>query len=90
MEDTLRVNGKTGVDIHIVVLILVLMEDTLRVEQNEETRCTWCLNPYSNGRYSQSTLLLERLIDKSLNPCSNGRDSQSFDKVRGKVNVFTS
>ena len=36
------------------VLILVLMEDTLRAEMNYDKDSDWCLNPCFNGRYSQS------------------------------------
>ena len=66
------------------VLILVLMEDTLRA------LIYLCihyrpisLNPCSNGRYSQSYVMQNIPIHyKSLNPCSNGRYSQSKKKVR--------
>ena len=38
----------------VMVLILVLMEDTLRVSKAAyKTVATFCLNPCSNGRYSQ-------------------------------------
>ena len=55
MEDTLR----EGEDLWILhrkgVLILVLMEDTLRVkEEIKSTGKINCLNPCFNGRYSQS------------------------------------
>ena len=37
------------------VLILILMEDTLRVDENElDAFGMPGLNPYSNGRYSES------------------------------------
>ena len=61
-----------------MVLILVLMEDTLRVY-----RLTYlayiidCLNPCFNGRYSQRVSYLdEKQLKASLNPCFNGRYSQ--------------
>ena len=61
-----------------MVLILVLMEDTLRVY-----RLTYlayiidCLNPCFNGRYSQSYPRLNQLLRwDCLNPCFNGRYSQ--------------
>ena len=55
MEDTLR--GSCMVDQHIVdsVLILVLMEDTLRGHRSLRYHYqTFSLNPCFNGRYSQS------------------------------------
>ena len=39
------------------VLILVLMEDTLRALLHKKMVLTKSLNPCSNGRYSQRTLL---------------------------------
>ena len=53
MEDTLRVNfvGKKSVE---NVLILVLMEDTLRDAENFQEVDIDGLNPCFNGRYSQS------------------------------------
>ena len=38
----------------------------------------FCLNPCSNGRYSQSAKAVKNLKVKGLNPCSNGRYSQSY------------
>ena len=84
MEDTLR--GRQDYPAtrrRKSVLILVLMEDTLRVGVdmvNEPT--VGCLNPCSNGRYSQrkANATLAELI-KRLNPCSNGRYSQSNSKL---------
>ena len=40
------------------VLILVLMEDTLRVIKNKDMETIESLNPCSNGRYSQRPSLL--------------------------------
>ena len=55
MEDTLR--DKDFISCMIsptAVLILVLMEDTLRELWNESHEyATRCLNPCFNGRYSQ-------------------------------------
>ena len=79
MEDTLRGvldSLKEGFD---KVLILVLMEDTLRDfnESNNVTRAH-CLNPCFNGRYSQRRArLVFSFASPSLNPCFNGRYSQS-------------
>ena len=53
MEDTLREDVASGQEYHNV-LILVLMEDTLRDERNEQFFSYRCLNPCFNGRYSQS------------------------------------
>ena len=54
MEDTLRV-GHPFTFKHNIVLILVLMEDTLRdIFLVEGTRGDKSLNPCFNGRYSQS------------------------------------
>ena len=53
MEDTLRdANVDCSIDIDGYVLILVLMEDTLRVHWKFTNINS--LNPCSNGRYSQS------------------------------------
>ena len=62
-----------------LVLILVLMEDTLRdgyslLLENAQV----CLHPCFNGRYSQRDSIKEEIEKgKSLNPCFNGRYSQS-------------
>ena len=56
MEDTLRacIRCKTCF-CSCVVLILILMEDTLRaLNLTTSTGLVGCLNPYSNGRYSES------------------------------------
>ena len=61
----------------VQVLILVLMEDTLRVDILQEDVVSGRLNPCFNGRYSQSFLVvLNSTFFKSLNPCFNGRYSQ--------------
>ena len=82
MEDTLRVQCKDCSKGEIKVLILVLMEDTLRVKKEDTaTLELLSLNPCFNGRYSQrirQTLSKEGY--KSLNPCFNGRYSQSQGK----------
>ena len=54
MEDTLRVHREKQWLCKVQVLILVLMEDTLRVYMflNQEA-FSICLNPCFNGRYSQ-------------------------------------
>ena len=58
MEDTLRVEGKAGTGkTAAVVLILVLMEDTLRELAITPQRLQVCLNPCFNGRYSQSAII---------------------------------
>ena len=80
MEDTLRGLDKLShSEADAWVLILVLMEDTLRVpcvlldNHNGEH----CLNPCFNGRYSQRrTMFVFHLVLISLNPCFNGRYSQ--------------
>ena len=55
MEDTLRDTLLSVKTKNIFVLILVLMEDTLRVkEEIEKGKITSRLNPCFNGRYSQS------------------------------------
>ncbi len=55
MEDTLRVFQGRQNDYCQGVLILVLMEDTLRAcSMIEKTFSLTCLNPCFNGRYSQS------------------------------------
>ena len=53
MEDTLRVKQKSNEKVR-KVLILVLMEDTLRVLAMRSGNQTYSgLNPCFNGRYSQ-------------------------------------
>ena len=54
MEDTLRANQVAKHRLFIEVLILVLMEDTLRVKKSSGRRSKKRLNPCFNGRYSQS------------------------------------
>ena len=55
MEDTLRVRKIALSNNIFTVLILILMEDTLRVSTISMSRMSRrCLNPYSNGRYSES------------------------------------
>ena len=57
MEDTLRVFYMAGFDGAAMVLILVLMEDTLRVLiKLLGMLILQSLNPCFNGRYSQSSL----------------------------------
>ena len=53
MEDTLRVKTKSVMYLLIMVLILVLMEDTLRAVALYVLITTSGLNPCFNGRYSQ-------------------------------------
>ena len=57
MEDTLRVK-KVRVEDPKAVLILVLMEDTLRDSFYKDCYANNGLNPCFNGRYSQSQLIL--------------------------------
>ena len=59
------------------VLILVLMEDTLRDLMKNGAKSVKSLNPCFNGRYSQRILqtFLRHEVE-SLNPCFNGRYSQ--------------
>ncbi len=65
------------------VLILVVMEDTLRVriKMVMELHCK-SLNPCCNGRYSQRAqgMTLTKMSG-CLNPCCNGRYSQSSVKA---------
>jgi len=53
MEDTLRACEDGGTGRTAKVLILVLMEDTLRAGFYIEKVQITCLNPCFNGRYSQ-------------------------------------
>ena len=48
----------------ITVLILVLMEDTLRESMNAMNNFTVSLNPCSNGRYSQRVEIFADCTDK--------------------------
>ena len=78
MEDTLRVNHILSHPESVVVLILVLMEDTLRDKDVARFyKDVKCLNPCFNGRYSQRVEDPKNLLRlRSLNPCFNGRYSQ--------------
>ena len=81
MEDTLRViNHFNYYNYGKEVLILVLMEDTLRVLiSNNKNLNIKCLNPCFNGRYSQRDIISNFTNDtKGLNPCFNGRYSQRY------------
>ena len=84
MEDTLRGLPETVELKKASVLILVLMEDTLRdVERVVEEELELCLNPCFNGRYSQSKENRKSIISEyCLNPCFNGRYSQSVKVIR--------
>ena len=53
-RDSQRANEDYKKRIKQAVLILVLMEDTLRDTMRMASCTRRCLNPYSNGRYSQS------------------------------------
>ena len=54
MEDTLRDYRTVSEKWCESVLILVLMEDTLRAKKEKKQPKLKSLNPCSNGRYSQS------------------------------------
>ena len=62
MEDTLRVENQVARNNYKTVLILVLMEDTLRDDANiMMTKEEFIgLNPCFNGRYSQSKAAIAR------------------------------
>ena len=80
MEDTLRVLlNFSYYREKPLVLILVLMEDTLRVREHlSKDAYKNGLNPCFNGRYSQrqrSESTFQKVLI-SLNPCFNGRYSQ--------------
>ena len=81
MEDTLREHSAYLIGYLMDVLILVLMEDTLRVLQNLMLLYPiQSLNPCFNGRYSQSAIhFINPFNYYSLNPCFNGRYSQRPD-----------
>ena len=53
MEDTLRVMPDGSMKYFSGVLILVLMEDTLRGIMNKLVNFSESINPCFNGRYSQ-------------------------------------
>ena len=74
-----RCNEKFIIRGILTVLILVLMEDTLRGKGVVVSRKNiYGLNPCFNGRYSQSTdNMSTSMVLRSLNPCFNGRYSQS-------------
>ena len=63
MEDTLRAANYEKTVVELRVLILVLMEDTLRVGYRDCTTITVGLNPCFNGRYSQSRLFYSKPWD---------------------------
>ena len=57
MEDTLREKSSGRRSKKLIVLILVLMEDTLRVMRDaDDFAQKLSLNPCFNGRYSQRTI----------------------------------
>ena len=70
------------------ILILVLMEDTLRELLAYPQLGHQSLNPYFNGRYSQriGQITVKKWKKKCLNPCFNGRYSQSVSNtdLKGK------
>ena len=80
MEDTLRATIKRGSGCFLIVLILVLMEDTLRDKEVGYLQGNKIegLNPCFNGRYSQRYDIekTDTIRWFSLNPCFNGRYSQ--------------
>ena len=67
-------------DVELVVLILVLMEDTLGGILAFPQIFHLCLNPCFNGRYSRRSihLKIKHMERLSLNPCFNGRYSRSY------------
>ena len=77
MEDTLGVKySKMKKDL-IIVLILVIMEDTLGEIVNVESVLIYSLNPCYNGRYSRRvSKFTKEECDMGLNPCYNGRYSR--------------
>ena len=65
MEDTLRGGNRENEWLDYYVIILVLMEDTLRAYNYGKEECyRECHNPCFNGRYSQSrkTIFIMGLI----------------------------
>ena len=84
MEDTLRATNYEYQKDKKLVLILVLMEDTLRECKVSFVNLVKCgLNPCFNGRYSQRTSKATRVWKISrLNPCFNGRYSQRAEVTR--------
>ena len=77
MKDTLRVMRVCLICRVQCVLILVVMEDTLRVTLIFNQKLLSRLNPCFNGRYSQRVTAFGGWLDsESLNPCCNGRYSQ--------------
>ena len=76
-----------GCSSSIVVLILVLMEDTLREFSVTGYICKDAgLNPCFNGRYSQRYYYDSySCCSYCLNPCFNGRYSQSTGKINSQV-----
>ena len=84
MEDTLRVENQVARNNYKTVLILVLMEDTLRVYLKVVSMWVLRLNPCFNGRYSQSREVHSyNYSRRGLNPCFNGRYSQRNKKKFG-------
>ena len=65
MEDTLRVASIALMIKSSTVLILVLMEDTLRVLGGIHCRVKRSLNPCFNGRYSQRAQFLHEEVKKT-------------------------
>ena len=83
MEDTLRGIPQKYTSTMQQVLILVLMEDTLRAgAKSVKNLKVKSLNPCFNGRYSQSATFYRDVKGcGSLNPCFNGRYSQRVNNL---------
>ena len=69
----------------LAVLILILMDYSLRVGPNGNTSDHNGLNPYSNGLLSEVFFIISVLAVSCLNPYSNGLLSE-YSKVGGYVN----
>ncbi len=80
MEDGLRDAARSALkNGDVDVLILVLMEDGLRVPKKKLTMLLISLNPCFNGRWSARSSASSKYSEfpQGLNPCFNGRWSAS-------------
>ena len=76
MEDTLREAKHNSIKVKRTVLILVLMEDTLRVKKSSGRRSKKVLILVLMEDTLRGSLFFVCKVNCSLNPCFNGRYSQ--------------
>ena len=89
MEDTLRDKVMNAMN-NFTVLILVLMEDTLRECKHEGVICSpKCLNPCFNGRYSQRVVCYDIINYKIVLILVLMEDTLRVIKIKNKMEKFS-